>query len=108
MTGSRAARVDEDHAAGPAEEDVAAVLGIAPGSPVLLTHARKYTADGKLIEYAEPPPPLGTGTAAPTRSSETDTAAAEMTVSLTPRAYRFHQTITSMPVCLSHRPYVFP
>ena len=52
-TGSRAARVDEEHAAGPAEEDVAAALGIAPGSPVLLTHARQYTADGKLIEYAE-------------------------------------------------------
>ena len=53
MTGSRAARADEDHAAGPAEEDAAATLGIAPGSPVLLTHTRHYTADGKLIEYAE-------------------------------------------------------
>ena len=52
-TGSRAARVDEDHAAGPAEEDAAAALGITPGSPVLLTHTRQYTADGKLIEYAE-------------------------------------------------------
>ncbi len=53
VTGSRAARVDEDHAAGPAGEDIAAALGIAPGSPVLLTHTRHYTADGKLIEYAE-------------------------------------------------------
>ena len=53
MTGSRAARVDEDHAAGPAEDDIAATLGIAPGSPVLLTRARYYAADGKLIEYAE-------------------------------------------------------
>jgi GntR family transcriptional regulator len=53
VTGSRAARVDEDHAGGPAEEDAAASLGIAPGSAVLLTHARQYTADGKLIEYAE-------------------------------------------------------
>jgi DNA-binding GntR family transcriptional regulator len=53
VTGSRAARVDEDHAAGPAEEDSAAALGIAPGSPVLLTHARQYNADGKLVEYAE-------------------------------------------------------
>jgi DNA-binding GntR family transcriptional regulator len=52
-TGSRAARVDEDHAAGPAEEDVAAALEIAPGSPVLLTHARHYTADSQLIEYTE-------------------------------------------------------
>jgi GntR family transcriptional regulator len=52
-TGSRLARADEDHAASPAEEDAAAALGIAPGSPVLLTHARQYTADGKLIEYAE-------------------------------------------------------
>ena len=53
VTGSRAARVDEDHAAGPAGEDAAAALAIAPGSPVLLTHTRQYTADGKLIEYAE-------------------------------------------------------
>jgi DNA-binding GntR family transcriptional regulator len=53
VTRSRAARVDEDHAAGPAEEDAAAALGIAPGSPVLLTLARHYTTDGKLIEYAE-------------------------------------------------------
>ena len=53
VTGSRAARVDEDHAAGPAGEDAAAALGIAPGSPVLLTHTRQYTADGKLIEYVE-------------------------------------------------------
>ena len=53
-TGSRAARVDEDHAAGPAEDDIAAAtLGIVPGSPVLLTRARHYAADGKLIEYAE-------------------------------------------------------
>jgi len=52
-SGNRVARVDEDHAAGPAEEDAGAALGIAPGSAVLLTHARRYTADGKLIEYAE-------------------------------------------------------
>src|SRR5271166_2993292 len=53
VTGNRAARADEDHAAGPAGEDAAAALGIAPGSPVLLTRTRHYTADGKLIEYAE-------------------------------------------------------
>ena len=53
VTGSRAARVDEDYAATPAEADAVAALGIAPGSPVLLTRVRKYAADGKLIEYAE-------------------------------------------------------
>ncbi len=53
VTGSRAARVDEDHAAASAEDDVAAALGTGPGSPVLLTHTRYYSADGKLIEYAE-------------------------------------------------------
>ena len=42
----------EDNAAAPGD-DTAATLGIAPGSPVLLTRARQYTADGKLIEYAE-------------------------------------------------------
>ena len=65
VTGSRAARVDEDQAAGPAEDDAAAALGIEPGSPVLLTHTRQYTADGKLIEYAE------TTTAAGHRHSRT-------------------------------------
>lgn len=52
-SGSRAARADEDHAAGPAGADAAAVLEIAPGSSVLLTRSRHYAADGKLIEYAE-------------------------------------------------------
>ena len=59
MTGSRAARVDEEHAAAPADDDTAATLGIAPGSPVLITRARQYTADGKLIEYAETTTPAG-------------------------------------------------
>ena len=53
VTGNRAARVDEDHTAGTAEDDAATALGIAPGSPVLLSRARQYAADGKLIEYAE-------------------------------------------------------
>jgi GntR family transcriptional regulator len=53
VTGGRTARVDEDHTAGPAGQDAAAALGIAPGTPVLLSRARQYTADGKLIEYAE-------------------------------------------------------
>ena len=52
-TGSRAARVDEENAAVPAGDDIAAALGVDPGSPVLVTRTRHYTADGKLIEYAE-------------------------------------------------------
>jgi GntR family transcriptional regulator len=53
VSGARVARIDEEYGASPAEEDTAAALGIAPGSPVLLTRARHYTADGKLIEYGE-------------------------------------------------------
>lgn len=52
-TGSRAARADEEHAAIPAGDDIAAALGVGPGAPVLVTRARHYTADGTLIEYAE-------------------------------------------------------
>jgi GntR family transcriptional regulator len=52
-TGSRAARVDEENAAMPAGDDTAATLGVNPSSPILVTCARHYTADGKLIEYAE-------------------------------------------------------
>ena len=52
-TGTRTARIDEESAATPAGDDIAAALGIDPGSPVLLTRARHYAADGKLIEYAE-------------------------------------------------------
>jgi DNA-binding GntR family transcriptional regulator len=58
-TGNRAARADEDHAAAPAGDDIAAALGVKPGSPVLLTRTRHYTADGKLIEYAETTIPAG-------------------------------------------------
>jgi GntR family transcriptional regulator len=52
-TGTRPARVDEENAAGPAGDDIADALGIEPGSAVLVTRARHYAADGKLIEYAE-------------------------------------------------------
>ena len=58
-TGTRAARADEDHAAAPADDDTAAALGISPGSPVLITRARYYAADGTLIEYAETTIPAG-------------------------------------------------
>ena len=53
VTGSRAARVDEESAAISAGDNIAAALAVDPGSPVLVTRARQYTADGKLIEYAE-------------------------------------------------------
>jgi DNA-binding GntR family transcriptional regulator len=52
-TGNRAARADEENAAIPAGDDTAAALGVDPRSPVLVTRARHYTADGTLIEYAE-------------------------------------------------------
>jgi DNA-binding GntR family transcriptional regulator len=52
-TGNRVARVDEEIAASPAVDEVAAALGVDPGSPVLVTRARHYTADSELIEYAE-------------------------------------------------------
>jgi len=58
-TGTRAARADEDHAAAPAGAGTAAALGISPGSPVLITRARYYAADGTLIEYAETTIPAG-------------------------------------------------
>jgi len=58
-TGIRAARADEDYTAVPADDDTAAALGIAPGSPVLVTRARHCASDGKLIEYAETTIPTG-------------------------------------------------
>jgi DNA-binding GntR family transcriptional regulator len=58
-TGARAARVREEHGAAPAADGAAAALGIAPGSPVLITRTRHYAADGTLIEYAETTAPAG-------------------------------------------------
>jgi DNA-binding GntR family transcriptional regulator len=52
-TGSRAARADEENAAILAGDDTAGALSVDPGSPVLVTRARHYAADGALIEYAE-------------------------------------------------------
>jgi DNA-binding GntR family transcriptional regulator len=59
VTGTRAARADEDHAAAPANDDTAAALGISPASPVLITRTRYYAADGKPIEYTETTMPSG-------------------------------------------------
>jgi DNA-binding GntR family transcriptional regulator len=58
-TATRASRADEDHTAAPADDDTGAALGISPGAPVLITRVRYYTADGKLIEYAETTMPAG-------------------------------------------------
>jgi DNA-binding GntR family transcriptional regulator len=58
-TATRAARADEDYTAVPADDDTAAALGVTTGSPVLVTRARHYAADGKLIEYAETSIPAG-------------------------------------------------
>jgi DNA-binding GntR family transcriptional regulator len=57
-TGTRAARADEDHAAEPAD-DTASALGIAAGSPILITCTRYYAADGALLEYSETTRPGG-------------------------------------------------
>jgi len=35
------------------------MLGITPGSPVLVTRTRHYIGDGKLVEYAETSIPAG-------------------------------------------------
>ncbi len=57
--GTRATRVLEDHAAAPATDDDAGALGVAPGSPVLISRTRHYTGDGTLIQYAETTTPAG-------------------------------------------------
>ena len=57
--GARAARAEEEHAAAAAGDDTATTLGIAPGTPVLITRTRHHTADGKLIQYAETITPAG-------------------------------------------------
>lgn len=58
-TGYRAARVDEQHAAIPAQASTADTLSVAPGSPVLVTRRRHHTADGQLIAYSESTLPAG-------------------------------------------------
>jgi DNA-binding GntR family transcriptional regulator len=49
----RAARADEDNTAAPADADTAKALGVPPGSPVLVTRTRYYTAAGQAIAYTE-------------------------------------------------------
>jgi DNA-binding GntR family transcriptional regulator len=58
-TGVRLRRVSEQHSAQAADEEVAEMLGITPGSPVLAIRARLYDADRNLVEYAETMIPAG-------------------------------------------------
>jgi DNA-binding GntR family transcriptional regulator len=46
-------RATEDVLAAPADKDTAAALGIAPGSPVLITRTSYHAADGSIIEYRQ-------------------------------------------------------
>jgi GntR family transcriptional regulator len=52
-TGERGVRITEKNAALPADEDTAESLGIATGTPVLVSRARHYTPMGQIIGYAE-------------------------------------------------------
>jgi len=52
-TGNRVAHVAEEHAAIPADASTAKALGVAPGSPVLITRRRHHTAAGQLVAYSE-------------------------------------------------------
>ncbi len=52
-TGNRVARVLEERAAVPADEDTAATLGVSPGSPVLLTRTRYFGKEDQVIAYSE-------------------------------------------------------
>jgi DNA-binding GntR family transcriptional regulator len=49
---TRASRVDEEHAAAPADDDAAAALGVPIGSPVLVTRTRHSAPGGELLQYA--------------------------------------------------------
>ncbi len=51
--GLRVARALEQTAAMPSDEDTARALGVAAGSPILLTRTCHHTADGKPIAYTE-------------------------------------------------------
>jgi GntR family transcriptional regulator len=51
--GTRATSAIEENTAVSADDDTAAALGIASGSPVLITRIRYCANDGKLIEYFE-------------------------------------------------------
>jgi len=50
-TATRATRAMEEVTAAAADEDTATALGIAPGSPVLITRTLYHAADGSIIEY---------------------------------------------------------
>jgi DNA-binding GntR family transcriptional regulator len=52
-TATRTTRADEETLAAPADEDTGTALGIAPGSPVLITRTSYHAADGSMIEYRE-------------------------------------------------------
>jgi DNA-binding GntR family transcriptional regulator len=52
-TATRATRASEEALAAAADEDTATALGVAPGSPVLITRTRYQTADGSTIEYSQ-------------------------------------------------------
>lgn len=58
-TTARAARAIEENGAIAADDEVAASLGVTPGSPVLVTRTRHYTTDGQLIAYTETFTPAG-------------------------------------------------
>jgi GntR family transcriptional regulator len=58
-TGARLRRANEQYSAQAAGEDIAGVLGVPPGSPVLSVVTWLYDADGHLIEYAETAVPAG-------------------------------------------------
>jgi GntR family transcriptional regulator len=58
-TGTRAARIREEHAAATADDQTADTLGINPGSPVLITRTHYHAANGTLVEYSETTAPPG-------------------------------------------------
>ncbi|HEY3954616.1 MAG TPA: GntR family transcriptional regulator [Streptosporangiaceae bacterium] len=58
-TTTRVARAAEDTTALPADDDTAALLGVPPGSPVLVTRTQYHASDGSLLEYAETTTPAG-------------------------------------------------
>jgi GntR family transcriptional regulator len=55
----RVARVTEDRAALPADDETAQSLNVPPGSPVLVTRARHFDSEGQVIAYSESTMPSG-------------------------------------------------
>ena len=53
VTGNRASRMREENAAAAVGTDDAALLGVQPGTPVLLTRTRFDNADGHVVAYSE-------------------------------------------------------